>query len=233
MIREKIISQKGCQIYTRLHCKNHNDQPAILFLHGGAKIDPGENTRDLADFISQNGYPALAFHFSGVGKSSGYLNDQSLHNRMTDIKIVLDNYHFEKPLKIIASSMGAYMAVKMLPLFDVSHVILFCPAAYDCAAYTANFGHDFTQIIRQKKSWQNTDAFKIMQNYSNKVMMITGGRDEVIPAEIFDRYRSAMQHNPSHQFISYPQAPHNIYNYLQDNPDQNAEFKKRLLMFLS
>ena len=74
--------------------------------------------------------PAL-FDFSGHGESSRELKKDCLEKRVHEAKSVMHQFcSEEKPLIICGSSMGGFIAIKLLEFFKISTLILLCPALY-------------------------------------------------------------------------------------------------------
>ncbi|OYR17696.1 hypothetical protein CEV33_4926 [Brucella grignonensis] len=72
-------------------------------------------------------------------------------------------------------------------------MILIAPAMYDAAAYTTKFGPNFTDIIRKPKSYERSDAWRILEKFTGKLLVIAGREDVVIPSEVIHRcYESAI-----------------------------------------
>lgn len=172
--------------------KNENDKPNLLFLHGGGQADK-YRTLYLAEKLLDENIDSLAFDHSGSGESSGEMNESSLEKRCKEAEEVLQLCS-ESELTVCGSSMGGYIALKMLEIdFDIKNLILFCPAVYDKEAFKMNFDEQFTNIIRQEESWKNSDVFELLKNFKGNLLIVIGEDDEVIPdgvIELLNKYSS-------------------------------------------
>jgi pimeloyl-ACP methyl ester carboxylesterase len=160
-------------------------KPRFVFLHGAGK-GVKERIYDLAEVIIKSGRDMLAIDFSGHGASSGELKKSSLEKRVKEARSAIDQFTSREALTICGSSMGGYIALKMLRFYEVENLILFCPALYDKKAYSVKFDEGFSEIIRASKSWENTDALSDLKEFSGKLLLVMGDQDEVIPDEVID-----------------------------------------------
>jgi uncharacterized protein len=94
-------------------------------------------------------------------------------------------------LSVIGFSMGAYVAVKAAVEVGARRLCLAIPAAYAAQAYRVPFGPEFSQILRAPRSWETSDAFDLVANYTGHLLVISADGDEVVPSEIPERYAGA------------------------------------------
>jgi pimeloyl-ACP methyl ester carboxylesterase len=83
-----------------------------------------------------------------------------------------------------------------------------------------HFGESFSAIIRKPESWQNTDAWEILEKYTGKILILSAGKDTIIPAEVIT---SIYNHSPNatyREIMHIPNAPHRLASYLQENQGQ-------------
>jgi len=76
-------------------------------------------------------------------------------------------------------------------------------------AATVNFGPAFSQIIRQEKSWQDSDAWPLLAGYRGKILIVAAERDEVIPQEIPAKLHNAAMEALWKTLFIVPNAGHN------------------------
>lgn len=208
-----------------LHVNCHYTQQALL-IHGGAKSQ--EIFEPLKKMLSQYQIGSLSFDCIGHGQSTGHLADSSLYKRTQQALHIIQ--HQKASINIcIGVSMGAYNAIKLSQLLNLDTLILIVPAVYTPQAYDINFGDKFSQIIRHQNSWQNSDAWDILNQFKGNLLIISAENDEVIPSEIPQKLlesatqckwkKHLMMQNTTHQgFI------HHVFS--------SSHLKKRLLQQL-
>ncbi|WP_420835419.1 serine aminopeptidase domain-containing protein [Aquitalea pelogenes] len=86
-----------------------------------------------------------AFDFVGHGDTGGSLTGSSLAHRVRQAETVLvaGGLHTQ-PLALLGSSMGAYIAIRLLDDIQCSHLILQVPGAYTPDAFAVPFGPAFS-----------------------------------------------------------------------------------------
>jgi pimeloyl-ACP methyl ester carboxylesterase len=200
-------------------------QPQVLLLHGA-----GASNRLIYEAIrkelAQNNISSYALDFLGYGDTGGNLNDSSLKSRTEQVQAVIEKANVVKPLVVVAGSMAAYNAIKLTEIYPVSLLVLSAPGLYRPDVYEVNFGNNFSALIREPKSWDKTDAWEILNKYKGNLIVLKGGKDEVIPVEIPQKiYDSAINVN-YREVITFPDAPHRIMN---DYLPQHLEDLKRVV----
>ena len=200
----------------------------LLILHGA-----GNGTRDrfleLRNSLSDANHTSLAFDFIGHGETGGELADSGLKLRTEQALTVLEKISYTIPLAVLGSSMGAYNAVKLTEHLDISTLILFVPGMYTPEAYSVNFGPDFSKIIRLNRSWEDTDAWEILESFEGKLLVVAAENDKIIPKEIPEKlYASATRAN-SRELYVVPNAPHLLIHYLNKNPELFKTLSDKLL----
>jgi pimeloyl-ACP methyl ester carboxylesterase len=128
--------------------------------------------------------------------------------------------------------MGGYIAIKLLELCTIDTLILMCPALYDQRAYSVPFGKGFTDILRTPESWRNTDALKILEKFTGKLMVIVGDKDEVIPPAIITLI---MHHSPMAQkkeLYVIPNCPHKINTWLAEHQEELLNMHNKIEQFI-
>ena len=217
-------------VYTQ---RNFIPRPEFIFLHG-AGIGRKERILDLAEPLIRRGHDLLAFDFSGHGASTGELKKGSLERRVNEATETILRYGALPPraLTICGSSMGGYVALKILQTHSVDKLILFCPALYDRAAYRVRFDQGFSEIIRQSESWLNTDVLESLRNFRGKLLIVMGDQDKVIPPGVIDLILRTAQNAQQKEIHSIPGCPHQINIWLASRPEEQVRLAEKLLTFL-
>lgn len=197
-----------------------------LSLHGGG-LSTKESTDYLADCFTARGFGWVSFDCSGWGESSGVREECSLTDRLDDALAVIRHYRLNLDF-VVGTSMGGYVAVKLLEAAVVRNLVLICPAAYTPAAWALKFGHGFSEAIRAKDSFLETDIDEVCARYTGNVLYIVGDRDEVIPAEIDRRYRQAFRQAKHYDELVLEDCPHPIHRWVADKPALSAQIRSAL-----
>ncbi|MEM6603207.1 MAG: alpha/beta fold hydrolase [Pseudomonadota bacterium] len=96
--------------------KDKKDMAEIIFLSGFRSDKFGTKASFLANYIASQGYGYLRFDYSGHGTSEGEFSELCLTDWIKDTRLMIDNIlPSEKPIIIIGSSMGGWIALKLLP----------------------------------------------------------------------------------------------------------------------
>ncbi len=190
--------------------------PQVFCLHGA-----GVSNRKIFDTLRksllENNISSCALDFIGYGETRGSVFESSLKSRTEQAIAVIEETKFIKPLVIIAGSMGAYNAIKLTELYPVDLLVLSGPAVYRKDAYEVNFGDKFSSLIRETKSWKDTDAWEILNRFKGKVLIIEAENDSVIPPEIIQRIYESANNSSYREIIKILNAPHRLMSYLADN----------------
>lgn len=195
---------------------SNGSSPQVLVLHGAGNAHRGD-FRFLRKALLTHGISSGAFDFVGHGDTGGVLKSSSLISRTRQACRVVEALNIEQPFSVIAASMGAYTAVKLLKYYQIKNLILVVPAMYDSRAYSVAFDKGFTEIIRQPESWGNSDAWQILSEYTGRLFIIAGEKDEVVPQGVINRiYDSAVIAEERKLFIA-PQASHRVFTDLRSN----------------
>lgn len=190
----------------------------LLMLHGGGK----DRTvfykyRALLDVL---GFGTTIFDFLGHGETGGDMHDSSLLSRTMQAKAVID-YLEPEVTGCIGVSMGAYNALQLSREVLFRSLILMVPGVYTPTAYNINFGPDFSNIIRQPRSWAQTDTWRLAAEFSGRLLVIAAENDSVIPADIPERLVSSTVNASARERITIPGADHNtIWQSLMLSPEQ-------------
>jgi esterase/lipase len=193
---------------------SHNSPPQVLILHGAGNA-ARKNCRLFREQLMLHGISSAAFDFVGHGDTGGELKRTSLISRTRQACRVINSVGIQQPLSVIAASMGAYTAVKLLEHYQVKNMILLVPAMYDSKAYHVPFDKGFTEIIRQPESWTESDAWQILSEYKGHLFIIAAENDNVIPLGVVNRiYNTAVNAEERLLFLA-PRASHAVFTDLR------------------
>jgi pimeloyl-ACP methyl ester carboxylesterase len=202
-------------------CEKYSDSvqnsPVIIYLSGFASNMHGTKATFLSDFTQKNKLNYLRFDYSGTGhsvtdchnKTDYKLSDFVISDWINDTKTVINHVipNKNKPLIIVGSSMGAWIAMKILQGTDYKNTsfIGIAPAP-DFTKDLMNFRYDSENIKRLKSDGQLTmpcdfggDDYIITQkflddadknyvldsdiDYAGRVHILHGMRDTQVPFE--------------------------------------------------
>ena len=193
------------------------DKGYAFSLHGGG-LSVKESDGYLRDCFTEQGFGMVSFDFSGWGESSGMRGKCSLASRLQDALDVIEHYRLKLDF-VVGTSMGGYLALKLLEKIDVPNLILFCPAAYATSAWSLPFGGGFSENIRRPNSFLETDAEAICHAYRGNLLYLIGDRDEIIPAPIDRLYRESFRQAASSRTLVLDDCPHPIHRWAPVNPE--------------
>lgn len=186
-----------------------------LVLHGAGK---SSRTRFslLRENLNDHGIASASFDFIGHGKTGGEILGTSLHGRTKQAAAVI-RYTCIEPLTLIAASMSAYTAIKLTKIFSVNNLILLVPAVYTPCAYNIDFGPKFSAAIRKPNSWQDSDAFNILESFKGNLLVIAAEHDHVIPIKVINKIHESARHTKTNRLHIVPDSAHlSLFPKLQD-----------------
>ena len=181
--------------------------------------------------VVEQGSSIGAFDHSGHGESTGEEKKSSLEKRVREACAVIDGFAGDSLRTVCGSSMGGYVAIKMLEKYPLQNLILYCPAVYDKAAYSVPFDSGFTEIIRQPESWKNTDAVGILENFHGNLLVIIGSEDITIPKGVIELINNHASNTKRKEILIVPGAPHAIHSWLGDRPQEAAKVANKVAEF--
>ena len=198
---------------------SRNAPPQVLLLHGAGNA-ARKNCRLFREQLMLHGISSAAFDFVGHGDTGGELKSSSLISRTRQACRVINSVGIQQPLSVVAASMGAYTAVKLLKHYQIKNLILLVPAMYDSKAYNVPFDRGFTEIIRQPESWGESDAWRILSEYTGRLFIIAAENDKVIPLSVVNKiYDSAVNAAERILFLA-PRVSHAVFTDLRvNNPE--------------
>jgi pimeloyl-ACP methyl ester carboxylesterase len=104
--------------------------------------------------------------------------------------------------------MGAYTAIKLAETFSVANLILLVPAVYTPQAYETSFGPAFSAVIRVPDSWQDSDAFRILEEFKGHLLVIAAEADAVIPMAVIQKIQAAAGQAATNRLHIVPESRH-------------------------
>ncbi len=190
--------------------------PSVLFLHGAGTSDRRRFDR-FREQLALEKISSCALDFIGHGETGGEMSETSLKERTDQAATVIQALGLPKPLHIVAASMGGYTAIKLTELFDVETLIFLAPAVYSKEAYDVVFGTGFTDIIRRERSWDDTDAWEILNRYKGNLLIYIGEHDEVVPYEVVQKIYDSATCAKHREICIIKNAAHPLGKYLQEH----------------
>jgi uncharacterized protein len=208
-----------------------NEKSSVLVLHGAGNASRAR-WQTLREKLLERGIGSYAFDFVGHGETGGELTSSSLRHRTAQALQVIKDLGIPTPLTIIGSSMGAYVGLKISETIPVESLIFFVPAMYDRTGYKVNFGPQFSEIIRQPRSWNNSDAWETLEKFTGKLLVIGGGKDETVPHELTQKIYDSATHAAKREIHFINESSHQIARFLIENPDELDKTIALIMNFL-
>jgi hypothetical protein len=196
----------------------------LLFLHGA--VSDKNITKYLQDRFHAQKIKNHSFNFTGHGGTN--LAASSLENRLFEAEKAIEHFELSEPLNLCGSSMGGYLAIKLLEKHKVNNLILFAPAVYDKKAFNIQFGNKFSEIIRKENSWKNSDAFRILKNFQGNALIFIGEKDEVIPKELVSELHACLIQSKSTEIVKIPDCPHKIHRWLSTHEEWSKKVAEKI-----
>lgn len=171
----------------------------VVFLHGGGKANL-KRYEYLQKVFHKKGIASLVFDFMGCGESEGKFEDGSLNQRIrsahgaTNFFLKRTNLT-TKDIYLWGSSMGAHVACRLLEDLQVKGVILQSAAAYNKEAESKKFNEEFTSAIQKPITWEKSPAFKALETFNGKILVVYGENDSLIPTGVRDKYKQIANNN--------------------------------------
>jgi len=190
----------------------------FLFIHGAGTTN---RTRYeyFRNFLASKNISSVMVDLIGHGETGGDIKDTTLRERTEEVLAILKDLNLMQPLKIIAFSMGAYNAIKLTELLEIDSMVLFVPAVYHKKAYNAKFGPEMSHIIRALNSWQETDAWSILNKYTGNILLFAAEKDQVVPFEVVKKIYDNSLNAKSREIIILPKSEHKVSLYFKERPD--------------
>ena len=150
---------------------------------------------------------STAFDCIGHGKTGGTFAESSLQSRQQQAMSVIRHGELA-PSTIIGTSMGAYNAIQLSDSLPLQSLILVVPGIYTHQAWSVPFGPSFSDIIRQPRSWVDSDAWEILGRFRGRLLVIAAANDSVIPREIPERLYASATNASERELLIIPGAEH-------------------------
>jgi len=188
-----------------------------LYLHGAGSSSRKSLILPRTELLNR-GVGTTSFDYMGHGESSGLTAKSSLSQRSAQLHAVLAARHLTGPLNVFGASMGAYDALKLTQCMNINALVLVVPAVYTTLAFNVEFGSSFSQIIRQENSWENTDAWKIIEDFTGTLIVIAAENDGVIPKKIPDKLVMCAKKAKKKELWILPGTDHlNLFSRIKEN----------------
>ena len=201
-----------------------------VLIHGAGTSERGRFA-PLRRALHAHGIGSTGIDCIGHGETGGSVLDSSLISRTRQTEAVIAAQHSAARLAIVGTSMGAYNAIKVLETRPVEALILVVPGVYTPQAYELPFGPDFSAVIRRERSWNDTDAWRILEEFTGRLLVIAAEHDTVIPAEIPERLVQSANKAAWRKMHIVPGAEHNrLFSLLTERP---AQFDETMALILS
>lgn len=194
------------------------DSNRVLYLHGAGNSSR-HGHRLLRGALQQRGIGSTCFDCIGHGDTGGTLAQSSVASRTRQAQAVAEARALPQPLAVVGASMGAYNAIRMTQSHAVNALVLIVPGVYTPSAYEVPFGPDFSAVIRQPRSWADSDAWDILGRFKGRLLVIAAEHDATIPLEIPERLVAAATRAQSAQLHVVKGAQHNyLWALLAEQP---------------
>jgi pimeloyl-ACP methyl ester carboxylesterase len=221
---EQQLIQIGFETHTLIgDILSDGGSPQLLVLHGAGNSNR-QRFQLLREELLAAGISSVAFDFVGHGDTGGNLQTSSLSSRTQQARSVVDALSLQQPFALMGASMSAYTAVKLLEHYQIKSLILLVPAMYTCQAYMIPFNRGFSDIIRQPQSWQHSDAWPILADYTGRLLIVAAEKDRIIPRGVINKtYDSAVNSSERELYIA-PNASHFVFTDLRSNDPDEFEY---------
>ncbi len=186
-----------------------------MVLHGAGKSSRARFLR-IRESLNVHGIPSASFDFIGHGETGGELFGSTLDERTEQAAAVV-GHACKEPLTLIAASMSAYSAIRLTQIFAVKNLILLVPAVYTAHAYDLAFGSEFSAAIRVRDSWQDSDAFSILEGFAGQLLVMAAQHDNVIPTGVVEGIRASAKNAKTNVLHVVPDSEHlSLFPGVQD-----------------
>ena len=200
----------------------------FIYFHGAGR-SAKERAKEFFDESLFNTVPSIVtFDFSGHGERTGELKHSSLKQRAHEAQTAIELYTTKKQLTVCGSSMGGYIALKMLSLYDIKNVILFAPALYDKQAFEVPFNQGFSEIIRRPNSWGESDVLSSLEKFSGSLLLYIGKQDKVIPHGVIDLIDKHSTNTQRKEIIRLDDCDHAITTWLNNHSDERRQITEKI-----
>jgi uncharacterized protein len=196
--------------------------PDIISFHGTGITANRRRIRYILDHLATQGMSSVCFDFSGHGQSTGRLDQSTLNIRKSEAEAATRLLLGNNPPVFIGTSMGAYLAALLTPVFEPRSLILFCPAAYPAKVMGMTFNDNFTAFVRRPSIYRHSPAFRALSNFKGSLLIIAAERDALIPREVIDLYAESARCARSQKIIWIERSDHKVHSWLVKHDEQRT-----------
>jgi pimeloyl-ACP methyl ester carboxylesterase len=211
--------------------QQQNQPPRLLSLHGGGQTDH-RRMDYLLQPLAAAGWASAAFDHIGHGATGGSLLGSSLNDRLAQACSVVAALGLQRPVALMASSMGGHTACSLLDSLQPRALILYCPAAYVSEAEDQPFGPVFQHTLRTSSDFAASPAFAALRRFRGHVLLVWGEHELVIPAAVQQLYADNARAAASLDIVRLPGADHRLHQWLQQQTKQAAALQQRITRLL-
>lgn len=209
----------------------HPARHHLLLLHGAGNASRAA-FMPLRQQLQHAGIASTAFDFIGHGDTGGSLIGSSLQQRLAQAQAVRQAHLPAQPLALLGSSMGAYIAIRLLEYIECSHLILQVPGVYTPDAFAVPFGPAFSAVLRQPDSWLDSDAWDRLAAFRGHLLIVTAQHDAVIPHALTERLHASASQAKSPSFLRIDGAGHLLATHWQAHPAAALCYQQHIARFL-
>jgi len=209
-----------------------NHTPKLIFLHGAGTGNKDRRTY-MFKILQEMGVSTFAFDFSGHGMSSGELSTSSLKKRLNEARISIENHmDTSAGISICAQSMGAHIALELLPYFKIQSFFLMAPAAYGKEAFNVQFNQGFTDIIRKPESWKSAETMPLLRRFTGNLLLYLGENDHVIPSGVIDMITENAANTSFFKTTVLPGAPHELNGWIEKEHEWSVKIATEMARYI-
>jgi len=225
MEKVTIKNSKGQKLYGTMHCTEKKPKKAVIVCHGFISNRVGKWKRDLCTKLSQKGYLAIRFDFTGNGESEGKIEEGTYSQEIDDLRKFI---HFVRKkgcerVGIIGHSMGGAVAILTMAKEKHIHAVATVSAPSNLGKRPYN---EFLKYAERPVPDKLPDSFfndikkydikKAVQSIKVPLLVIHGDKDTVVP------------HKESHTILKWADCPkqHVIMKGMKHNFRSPTEAKK-------
>ena len=124
--------------------------------------------------------------------------------------------------------MSGHIALKLLEYKSqfIKYLVLFCPAIYSKDAYAVDFGPEFSEIIRSKNSWQNTDVLRFLKIYKGGLQIFYGEADNIVPKDVVELIYNGAKTTKAKELNLVADCGHKFLDYMNSESNRNEIINK-------
>ena len=226
---EFLIHADGERLAATRILMDASQPPQAISFHGtGAAANRGR-TRYILNYLAAHGLSSICFDFSGHGESTGKIEQSTLTTRKNEAQAATRLLDSRVPPVFFGTSMGGYIASLLSPEIQPRSLILFCPAAYSAEAMDLKFDENFIAAVRRPRAYLNSPAFKALESYRGKLLIVAAGKDTIIPQEVIHVYHESAPRAQSRKTIWLDDSDHKIHSWLADRKTERNSILREVL----